>query len=661
MVVNHTKKQNIPKILAPAGNKSSFLAALAAGADAIYCGLKTLSARMEAKNFSLEELASLTGLAHKQGTQVHVTLNTQLKTGELEPAGRLLSQINQYVKPDALIIQDPGVMALIRQLGFKGAVHLSTLAGGHTVQSLELIRRELGIDQIVLPRELNIDEIKLVAAECPDGLGLEVFIHGALCYGVSGRCYWSSYLGGRSSLRGRCVQPCRRQFSQAGNRQRFFSNQDLSVDVLAKVLKGIPQVKTWKIEGRKKGPHYVYYTVSAYRMLRDEGSDPKIKKAALALLERSLGRRGTHFHFLPQRPQNPIDLNQPTGSGMLLGRIKGSRQALFFTPKEPLLRGDRLRIGYEDQAGHTVVRVGRAVPAGGKFVVKTVAGRGLRKGAPVFLTDRREPALVKMIEDLEAQTAKNSGAGISGAAFKVNLKDYRRRSGKSFQVTVRRSVSSKTSSGVAGFWLQPGRLLRIQRRQVSKAWWWLPPVVWPSEEADMIRSVEHILQLGARQFVLNSPWQIAFFDKPARLTFWAGPFCNLANALSLEHVAGLGFSGAIISPEIGKEDFLSLPRYSPIPLGIVSSGNWPLTISRYVADEMKLNRPFTSARGEQAWVSQYGGNYWVFPNWEIDLTPHLERLINAGYKMFVHLDEPVPGPVKMKKRPGLWNWKGQLK
>ena len=124
---------------------------------------------------------------------------------------------------------------------------------------------------------------------CPKDLKLETFIHGALCYGVSGRCYWSSYYGGKSGLRGRCVQPCRRLYTQGGESARFFSCSDLSVDVLVKVLMSIPEVTTWKIEGRKKGPHYVFYTVKAYQMLRDHGKDPKIKKDALAMLERGTG------------------------------------------------------------------------------------------------------------------------------------------------------------------------------------------------------------------------------------------------------------------------------------------------------------------------------------------------------------------------------------
>ena len=177
----------------------------------------------------------------------------------------------------------------------------------------------------------------------------------------------------------------------------------------------------------------------------------------------------------------------------------------------------------------------------------------------------------------------------------------------------------------------------------------------------MIRSVDRILKLGARRFVLNAPWQVVFFQKTNQLTLWAGPFCNLANGLALERVAGLGFNGAIVSPELGKDDFLSLPQQSPIPLGIVIEGNWPLTISRYIAEDMQTSQPFTSVKGEQAWASRYGDNYWVFPNWPIDLSMHSDAFERAGYQLFVHMREPVPKSVKIKKRPGLWNWKGQLK
>ena len=209
-----------PAILAPAGNRASFLAALAAGADAIYCGLKALSARMEAKNFTIEELAALTRLAHAKGSQVYVTVNSLLTPGDLDTAGRLVDQLQCAVQPDALIVQDLAMVQLVRQAGFSGQLHLSTLAAVSFPEALRMIGSAGEVDRVVLPRELNIDEIKAMAQACPPGVELEVFVHGALCYGVSGSCYWSSYLGGKSGLRGRCVQPCRRIYTQTADKRR---------------------------------------------------------------------------------------------------------------------------------------------------------------------------------------------------------------------------------------------------------------------------------------------------------------------------------------------------------------------------------------------------------------------------------------------------------
>ena len=158
--------------MAPAGNKASFLAAVAAGADAIYCGLKLFSARMQAINFSASELKSLVELAHDNGIRVYDTLNTLLKTDDLDKAGKLIHTLKHHVQPDGLIIQDLAVIPLVRQIGFNGEIKLSTLANVSFSQALTLVRQTLGVDRVVLPRELNIDEIKAVARACPPDLGL---------------------------------------------------------------------------------------------------------------------------------------------------------------------------------------------------------------------------------------------------------------------------------------------------------------------------------------------------------------------------------------------------------------------------------------------------------------------------------------------------------
>jgi len=650
-----------PEILAPAGNKASFMAAIAAGADAVYCGLKLFSARMEAKNFTVEEVTALVGLAHKKGVKVFVAVNSLLKPDDLMRAGQFLDFLQRRVKPDAIIIQDLGMVSLIKQTGFSGEIHLSTLANVSFPAALQVIRQHLQVDRVVLPRELNVDELKTLSRECPPSLDLEVFIHGALCYSVSGRCYWSSYMGGKSSLRGRCVQPCRRHYNQTGQTHRYFSCQDLSVDVLVKVLLSIPKVRTWKIEGRKKGPHYVYYTVSAYRMLRDHHHDSKMKKDALHLLARALGRPGTHYHFLPQRPQDPVNIHSQTGSGLLVGKIKGARQNSYFITGEALFPGDVLRIGYEDETGHSIKRIGRSVPKGGRLYISPSSKKAAAKGAPVFLTDRREKHLDDMISGLDDQLDPIQKSSGRASQFLPKLPAGITKKSRMVDLPVYRTLSGSNPSGQFGLWLSGGIIKKMSGKIVSRINWWLTPVIWPENENSVNEHVRLAIDKGARHFVLNAPWQIAFFKKQKSFKLWAGPFCNLANPLAIESAGAMGFNGAVVSPELGAEDYLQLPRHSPIPLGIVIAGNWPLCVARTLAENIQQNKAFSSPMGEQAWATRRSSNYWIYPNWKLDLRVHKKALHKAGYTLFVDLIEPLPKGVKMKKRKGLWNWDTKLR
>ncbi len=657
-----TPSKDAPLILAPAGNRAAFLAALAAGADAVYCGLKSYSARAEAKNFTLPELAALTQLAHREGMRVHVAFNAMLTAGDLPHAAGLLQGLVRHVQPDALIVQDMAMIGLARQHGFQGELHLSTLANASFARALGWIRRHLAVDQVVVPRELDIDEIRALGDACPDGLGLEVFVHGALCYSVSGRCYWSSFLGGRSGLRGRCVQPCRRQYRQRNDARRHFSCMDLSHDVLVKVLGTIPQVRTWKIEGRKKGPHYVYYTVRAYRMLRDEGHDPQKKREALQLLEQSLGRPATHYRFLPQRPQTPLQPGTPTGSGLLVGTVKGPAHSPYIAPRQPLLAGDVLRVGYEDDAGHAIVRVRQPVGRNGRLPFRP--GRGGHSGSrtPVFLTDRREPALQRRLTVLEKALPDLTEAPPREPSAGIRLPQPIRLKGQTPRdMVVRHTADRKGAKAIQGVWVSARAVPQAPSKAWAAVWWWLPPVIWPTAEDGIKTLVERLLKGGARHFVLNAPWQAGLFAHPEKLILWAGPFCNLGNPLALDLLKQAGFAGAFVSPELGRETFLELPKISPLPLGMVLSGLWPLALSRVLSEAIDPGQPFTSPRGEQAWVKRWEDTFWLFPNWRLDLSSQRRVLEKAGYQWFAHLEEPLPKTVKLKDRPGLWNWNIGLK
>ena len=651
-----------PEILAPAGNRDAFLAALAAGADAVYCGLKSFSARMAAQNFSLDELAALAELARDRNSKLYLTFNTLLKPDELVPAGRQLELVGQFVRPDALIVQDLAVAELAKQAGFKGEVHLSTLANVTLAAMLPRLPKTFGIQRVVLPRELDIEEMRQMAASCPMDLGLEVFVHGALCYGVSGRCYLSSYLGGKSGLRGRCVQPCRRRYTQDKNSRRFFACQDLSLDVLVKVLAGIPQIRAWKIEGRKKGPHYVYYTTLAYKMLRDEGQDAQVKKAAVQLLEQALGRPGTHYHFLPQRPQNPIDTQGDSGSGLMVGAVRGERDKAYIEPRVDLLPSDKLRIGYEDDSWHQTFDLSKGVPKRGKFFFKSFQGRVPAKGTPVFLIDRREPALAGQIEDLRQRLdALKPAKAADQGSFTLRLTPGSPKKPQVRLMHVMRKAGRRLPETSLALWLELDQPVQKQSSEPVHAWWWLPPVIWPAEEQRWQALINALVRKGAHRFVLNAPWQIALFTPFDGLNLWAGPFCNISNPLAIRAFKIMGGQGVIVSPEIGHADLQALADKSVLPLGIVVSGFWPFCVSRVLADDLKSDQPFVSPKEEQGWAVRHGALYWIYPNWPLDLRAEQDHLKRIGFRLFVHLEEPLPKGVKVKKRPGRWNWDGGMK
>ena len=652
-----------PEILAPAGDTQSFLAAMAAGADAVYLGLKHFSARMQADNFGSAELSRMVELANENGRRIYVAFNTLVKPDDVPAAGRLIARLARDVKPHGLIIQDPGVLALARQAGYEGGLFLSTLANLTHPASL-LAAKELGADRVILPRELSIDEVKQISAACPEGLDLEMFIHGALCWCVSGRCYWSSYMGGKSGLRGRCVQPCRRVYKQRNHSGRFFSCLDLSLDVLAKTITDIPHLSCWKIEGRKKGPHYVYHVVTAYKMLRDNPDDPQARKDAEKILEMALGRPSTRARFLPQRTSEPTSPDGQTSSGRLVGKIQTDAEGRpFFKPHIELISYDYLRVGYEDENWHSTLPVTRRTPKAGTFTLRLPRHKTPKAGTPVFLIDRREPELVQLIAEWKRKLDRCKGSEPTAVEFTPKMPKPahpRRRPDMTLRASLPYGSETRRSrNSVIGLWLSPKSVREVSRTVAPNMAWWLPPVIWPDEEELWKRIINEAIRNGAKHFVCNEPWQAAFF-KGREVDLVAGPFCNAANAFTLASFAKLGFSAAFVSPELTKEDFLALPKTSPLPLGIVLAGFWPMGIGRHDPLGIKPNEVFQSPKGEGFWTRRYGQNTWIYPAWPLDITVHRRELEAAGYSFFARMEENPPKSMPAATRPGLFNWEGDL-
>jgi putative protease len=597
---------------------------------------------MQAENFSTSAVARLADLAHAEGRKIYVALNTLVRPAEPDHVLRLIRRLVLKAAPDALIIQDLALIDLARQAGFSGELHLSTLANVTHPEALRAARG-LGADRVILPRELSLEETRRMDALCPEGLDLEIFVHGAQCHCVSGRCWWSSYMGGKSGLRGRCVQPCRRVYRQKGREGRFFASQDLSLDSLARRLLSLPRLRAWKIEGRKKGPHYVYYVTTAYRLLRDAPQDKDSVGQALEILNMALGRPGERTFFLRKTPDPPAasaaGKNVQTGSGLFIGPVgppgAGGHE---FQPRLPLLPRDFLRIGHEDEPWHCTLSVPGRVPDGGTLRLRLPRGKHPPADAPVFLIDRQAPELLALLKEWEKGLASSPGNGGEEdvtALCAVPPAPAPPSGLRPRDLQLRASLPHGREAGAPGgttlgLWLSPKAVREVSRTLYSRISWWLPPVIWPEEEALLSRLLTQICRDGARHVVCNAPWQIAFFPNPADLVLTAGPFCNIANAAALEVLRRAGFAGAVISPELGEADILSLPALSPLPLGIVLSGFWPVGISRRAAHPLNAREPFLSPRREAFWLRRYGPHTWIYPAWPLDLAAHRPALERAG-------------------------------
>lgn len=348
----HMKKTNRKpvELLAPVGSLESFFAAVENGADAVFCGLKTFSARAKAKNFTLEELERLKGYAGARGIKVYVALNTLIKECELPALVALLAEL-ECISVDGLIIQDLGLYRIAHRY-FPGIpLHASTQMLTHNLAGVLMLER-LGFRRVVLARELTLEEIGAISRQ--SSLELEHFVHGALCYSMSGHCLFSSYIDGRSGNRGRCIQPCRRRYHKNGEAGFHFSTSDFSaIELVPELIRA--GVTSFKIEGRMKSAEYVATVVSSYRMVMDAaaGEEKKTLQAALENLNNAVGRASSHGFLKGTENADLVLSQQKGGIGKIIGRVQRVQgKSVSFKPTDPIHVGDRLRIQPEnDRAG----------------------------------------------------------------------------------------------------------------------------------------------------------------------------------------------------------------------------------------------------------------------------------------------------------------------
>ena len=402
-----------PEVLAPAGGPEPFAAALAAGADAIYCGMGTFNARRKATNFTDETFSQACRAAHLAGARVYVTVNIVIKNDEMADALELVRTC-AMLGADAFIIQDWGLFFEIRRQMPDIETHISTQANIHDARGTVWCR-DAGADRVTLSRELSVAEIRTIHDAVPQ-VDLEVFSHGAICFCYSGLCLLSSFaMAGRSANRGMCAQPCRLPYElvdedgrtiSPADRERALCPRDTNTSQMVRELIDAGAASL-KLEGRMKAPDYVYSIVDVYRrevddVLTGRQADASEEAIRQRQLKRCFNRDFTHAYQDGTSGDEMMSYERSNNRGQLVGTVTGSRPATrdvrglkpddrrrraaitTIELSEPVGKGDLLELRHDDEfdqflttiapedaaAGTSIeCRIPRAMPAGSRVRV----------------------------------------------------------------------------------------------------------------------------------------------------------------------------------------------------------------------------------------------------------------------------------------------------
>ena len=432
-----------PELLAPAGGPEPFYAALAAGADAIYCGMGSFNARRKANNFTDEAFQAACRAAHLAGSRVYVTVNVVIKDEEMREALALIDRCWQ-LGADAFIIQDWGLFFEVRRLMPEVETHISTQANIHDARGAAWCKAA-GADRVTLSRELSVDEI----AHIHDAVDieLEVFSHGAICFCYSGICLLSSFTSrGRSANRGMCAQPCRlpyelidesgRSWSAAGRERALCPRDTCTVDMLPRLLDA--GAHALKLEGRMKAPDYVHSIVSAYRAQLDDvlarrPISSQVSEARYRQLKRCFNRDFTTEYQQGRSGDEMMSYERSNNRGQVVGEVLGSRplgntrglkpddkrrRAAWTRLRldEPVGKGDLLELRHDDEfdqfltclapedtaAGSIIeCRTARAMPAGARVrLIRSQTALDAAEAALKRPVARKRPVDVRVIAHL---------------------------------------------------------------------------------------------------------------------------------------------------------------------------------------------------------------------------------------------------------------------
>lgn len=344
-----------PELLSPVGNIDCLYAAIEGGCDAVYLGGYTFGARNYAGNFSDEELIEAIVYAHLYGVKVYVTVNTLIYEEEIDMFLNYIDFLHKN-NVDAVIIQDIGMMDLIRKTYPNLEIHASTQMHIHNIEAAKIIE-EFGLKRAVIARETDIDT--LIDIRKNTNIELEIFVHGALCMSYSGQCLMSSMIGNRSGNKGTCSQSCRMKYDVIKDKKINEFEYNLSTKDLC-ILDNIGQlidigIDSFKIEGRMKRAEYVYYVTKLYRKAIDEYIEKKtitVAEEERNTLKKLFNRDFTKGFLFNEDNNNFINNKRPNHMGIVIGNVKKTDENYVTVSLDrPVNQGDGIRIIGKNDVG----------------------------------------------------------------------------------------------------------------------------------------------------------------------------------------------------------------------------------------------------------------------------------------------------------------------
>lgn len=579
------------EVLSPVGNGEMLVAACRAGADAVYLGAKEFSARRNAENFDDTALKEAVKYCHIRGVKVYLTLNIQIKDGELSSAVDLARRAYNY-GIDGVIIADLGLAAILRRLIPALNLHASTQMTVHTPAALTILKNA-GFTRVVAAREMSREELRELCKRAKElDMEVEVFVHGALCMSVSGQCLLSAFLGSRSGNRGLCAGPCRLPFAVKGGTGYDLSLKDLSLLPHIKELCDMG-VTSFKIEGRMKRPEYVAAATAACREAVDSGAVPyELDNTLKNVFSRSGFTDGYYVNRLGREMFGIRTKEDVTSADKAFPKIhelyRGERRTVKIKAEIITKKDMPVTLTLDDGKNRVTVKGDIPKTAQNRPITPEALKSGLDKfGSTPYILE---------------EITVNCGEGLFVSAAQLNalrreaaeLLDEKRGEVRHIQSDVIYTPTERNEKRTA----EPKIYARFEDiSQIPKNLSGISAIIFPLEKEfdinidgteliadiprgivseDLIRKRLRIFkQKGFRAAVCGnlSAVQIA---KEEGFKIIAGTGLNVLNSESAAAVSALGADRVILSNEITLQDAARLN--SPVPTGIVAYGNIPLML-----------------------------------------------------------------------------------